>query len=199
MLRKHAASRTWQATARLARRHRVAAAVSLIIAGLAAASSVQAVAASRAPAFWNPSAAQAERAIVAAHLYASSTIPSATGAPVTPLMTNAPRSGASLLASAKLASSWPANITSISYIGSYRQTAEQFEDGSPVPDNPPVIVLRMTGRFSVEIPSPNGARPYATGTVLTAVLDANTGQVLDFGLDNSAKPALPDPVVAFRR
>jgi hypothetical protein len=30
------------------------------------------------------------------------------------------------------------------------------------------------------------------------ILDASTGQVLDFGLDNAAR-ALPSPVVAFRR
>jgi hypothetical protein len=48
------------------------------------------------------------------------------------------------------------------------------------------------------ISAPSGARPFATGTVLTAVVDADTGQVLDFGLGNSAK-ALPNHVIAFRR
>jgi len=197
MLSEHAVSRTWQATAGLARRHRLAVAASLIAAGLAAAMSVQAVAASTAPAFWTPSAAQAEQAITAAHLEASSTIPSAAGAPVTPLTTQPP-AGASLLTSAALASSWPSNVTSISYIGTDRQTASQFVDGSPVPDSRAVTVLRMTGQFSVAISSPGGGPTYATGTVLTAVLDATTGQVLDFGLDNSAT-AIPGPVVAFRR
>jgi len=91
--------------------------------------------------------------------------------PVTPLTTE-PQAGASLLTSAALASSWPSNVTSISYIGTDRQTASQFVDGSPVPDNRAVIVLRMTGQFSVAISSPQGASTYATGTVLTAVLDA---------------------------
>jgi hypothetical protein len=198
MLRQHAASRTWRATARLVRRHRLAAIVSLTVAGLTAVVSAQALAASTKPAFWIPSVAQADQVIVVAHLEASSTIPSATGAPLTS-RTTAPAVGRSLLASAARASSWPSNVSSISYIGSYRQTAQRFEDDSPVPDNVPVIVLRMTGRFSVAIPSPRGAQPYATGTVLTAVLDARTGQVLDFGLDDSAKPALPDPVIIFRR
>ncbi len=198
MLSEHAVSRTWQATARLARHHRLATVAILVAAGLAAATSVEAVAASTAPAFWKPSAAQAERAITAAHLEASSTIPSAAGAPVTPLTTAPQATGASLLASAARASSWPSNVTSISYIGTHRQTASQFVDGSHVPDNRAVIILRMTGQFSVAISSPLGARPYATGTVLTAVLDATTGQVLDFGLDTSARP-LPSPVVAFQR
>jgi hypothetical protein len=71
-------------------------------------------------------------------------------------------------------------------------------DGSPVPADPTVIVLRMTGQFSVAISAPEGASTYATGTVLAAVLDATTGQVLDFGLDTSGTP-LPTPVVAFQR
>jgi hypothetical protein len=54
------------------------------------------------------------------------------------------------------------------------------------------------GHFSVLISAPKGARPYATGTVLTAVLDASTGQVLDFGPGTSVK-ALPNPLVVFRR
>jgi hypothetical protein len=200
MLRGHAVSRKWQAAAGLARRHRLTAVVaSLIVAGLAAAMSVEAVAASTAPAFWTPSAAQAERAITAAYLEASSTIPSAAGGPVTPLTTAPPSAGAALRASAASAWFWPSNVSSVSYIGTHRQTASQFVDGSHVPDNRPVVVLRMTGRFSVAISSPGGASPsYATGTVLTAVLDATTGQVLDFGLNNAAKP-LPGPVVAFRR
>lgn len=198
MLSEHAIGRTWRATAGLARRHRLAVAASLIVAGLATAMSVSAVAASTAPAFWTPSAAQAELAITAAYLEASSTIPSASGGPVTPLTTAPPSAGAALIASAASASFWPSNVTSISYIGTDRQTASQFVDGSPVPDNRAVIVLRMTGQFSVAISSPEGASSYATGTVLTAVLDAATGQVLDFGLVDSATP-IPGPVVAFQR
>jgi hypothetical protein len=160
--------------------------------------SVQAGAASGDSAFWTPSAAQAEQAVFVAHLEASSTIPSSAGAPVTPLTTGTSSASASLVASAAQASSWPANVASISYIGTDRQTASQFVDGSPVPDDPAVTVLRMTGHFSVAISGPQNARDYATGTVLTAVLDATTGQVLDFGLDNSAT-SLPSPVVAFQR
>jgi hypothetical protein len=151
-----------------------------------------------APAFWTPSTAQAQRAITVAYLEASSTIPSAAGPPVRPYTTAPPSSGAALMASAARASFWPSNVSSISYIGTGRQTASRFVDGSRVPDNRPVIVLRMTGHFSVLISAPQGATPYATGTVLTAVLDAANGEVLDFGLTNAATP-LPSPVVAYRR
>lgn len=198
MLSKHALRRVWNAAVRLAGRRRLAAAASLVVAGLATAMSVQAVAASAAPAFWKPSTAQSQRAVTVAYLEASSTIPSAAGPPVTPFMMAPPRAGAALMTSAAKASFWPSNVGTISYIGSRRRTASQFVDDSRVPDNRQVIVLRMTGHFSVLISAPPGAKPYVTGTVLTAVLDAATGQVLDFGLTNAAKP-LPGPVVAFRR
>jgi hypothetical protein len=198
MLREHAVSRMWKATVGVVGPRRLAVVASLVVAGLAAAVSVQAVAASTAPAFWRPSTAQAERAITAAYLEASSTIPSAAGPPVTPHTTAPPSAGAVLMASAARASFWPSNVSSISYIGTGRRTASRFIDGSRVPDNRPVIVLRMTGHFSVLISAPQGATPYATGTVLTAVLDATNGEVLDFGLTNAATP-LTRPVLAFRR
>lgn len=198
MLREHAVSRMWKAAVHRAGPRRLVVLAGLAAAGLTAAVSVQAVAASSAPAFWTPSTAQAERTVTVAYLEASSTIPSAAGHPVTPLMTPPPRAGAALMTSAAKASFWPSNVSSISYIGTSRRTASQFVDGSRVPDNRPVIVLRMTGHFSVLISAPPGAKPYATGTMLTAVMDAATGQVLDFGLTNAAK-SLPRPVVAFRR
>ncbi|MGH3407191.1 MAG: hypothetical protein ACRDRJ_32530 [Streptosporangiaceae bacterium] len=198
MLIALAVSRLWKATVSLVGHRRLAVVASIVAAGLAAAVSVQAVAASTAPTFWTPSTAQAERAITVAYLEASSTIPSAAGSPVTSLTKAPPRAGAALMTSAARASFWPPNVGSISYIGTGRQRAQQFLDGSRVPDNRPVIVLRMTGHFSVVISAPLGATPYVTGTVLTAVLDATSGQVLDFGLTNASK-LLPGPVVAFRR
>jgi hypothetical protein len=198
MLSEHTVGRTWHAATTLVRRHRIAAVIAgLIVVGGTAAGSVQAVGAGTPQAFWIPSPAQAEQAIIAAHLEASSTIPSRAGGPVT-ARTTQPQGGKSLVASAALASSWPSNITSISYIGSYRQTASQFLDRSAVPDDRPVIILRMTGHFSVAISSPSNAANYATGKVLTAVLDATNGHVLDFGLVDVAPP-IPGSVLVFQR
>jgi hypothetical protein len=198
MLMTHAVSNAWRAISGLARRRRVATSIGLVAAGLTVGISVQAYTAGSASAVtWKPLSAQANRAIIVAYLEASSTIPSATGAPVTPFTMPISRAR-SLISVAPRETSWPSNISSIDYIGSYRQAASQFVDGSKVPDNRAVIVLRMTGRFSVLISAPKGALPYATGTVLTAVLDANTGEVLDFGLANSAK-SLPSPEVLFIR
>lgn len=189
---------TWRAVRGFARRRRAATATVLVVAGLAAAISVQAVTAGGAAAgAWRPSAAQVDQAIIVAYLEASSTVPSAAGAPVTPY-TMPVAKARSLLPLSSRTSSWPSNVTSVEYIGSHRQDASRYVDGSTVPDNRQVIVLRMTGRFSVLVSAPPGAPPYETGTVLTAVVDANTGEVLDFGLADSAKP-LPDPQVVFSR
>jgi hypothetical protein len=192
-------ARARQAVGGAVRRRRVVATLSLAAAGLAVGFSAQAgLAASAAPATFLPSTTQAGEAIVVAQLEAATTIPGPDGPPVTSSTVGVSTAAAHLLATAASASSWPANITGVQYIGTYRQTAEQFIDGTTTADNRAVVVVRITGQFSVLISAPQGANPYATGTVLTAVADANTGQVLDFGLDNSAK-ALPDPVIVFSR
>jgi hypothetical protein len=179
------------------RRRLAACAAGLTIAGLGASLLVHPGTASAAT--WTPSTAQAARAVLVARMEAASTIPGPKGAPVTSAVPRiVPRSAALMVASAGLASSWPSNVTSVEYVASHRQPAEGFVDGTSIADNRSVVVLRMTGRFSVAIIAPKGARPYATGTVMTVIIDASTGQVLDFGLDNTAR-ALPSPVVAFRR
>lgn len=200
MLMTRYITRAWQAIGGAARRHRViAAAIGLVTAGLAVGLSAQAgLAASAAPTTFLPSTAQAGEAIVVAHLEAATTVPGPKGYPVTSSTAGVLTAPGPLPATAARASSWPVNVTSVQYIGTYRQTAEQFIDGATIADNRAVVVVRMTGHFSVPISAPQGAYPYATGTILTAVLDASTGQVLDFGLDDSAK-ALPNPVVEFRR
>ena len=190
---------TWQAIDHAGRRWVVVGSIGLVAAGLAVGLSAQAgSAASAAPATFLPSAAQAGKAIVVAHLEAATTVPGPKGSPVASSTAGVPTDTAPLLAAAARASSWPADVTRVKYIGTYRRTAEQFLDGTTIADNRAVVVMRMTGHFSVLISAPKGTRPYATGTVLTAVLDAATGQVLDFGLGNSAR-ALPKPLVVFRR
>jgi hypothetical protein len=192
------ASSVWEAISALARRRRLAATITLASLGLAAAISAQAVTAGSAAAVtWRPTATQADQVITVALLEASSTIPSVTGGPVTPF--TMPLSKArSLISRASKAVSWPTTVSSVSFVGSYRQAAQRFLGGDKVSDNRAVLVLRMIGRFSVLISAPKGATPYATGTVLTAVLDARTGQVLDFGLANSANP-LSNGIVIFNR
>jgi hypothetical protein len=188
----------WREISGLAHRRRVAATAALLVTGLGAAIAVQAFTSGNASAqTWQPSAAQVDQAIVAAYLEASSTVPGPGGVPASPY-TMPVSKAESLVHLSSRASSWPSNVAAVEYIGSYRQAASQFVDGSTVPDNRPVLVLRMTGQFSVASSAPQGAVAYATGTVLTAVLDAKTGEVLDFGLTDSAKP-LPSPHVLFVR
>jgi hypothetical protein len=200
MLMTRYIARAWQAIGdAVHRRWVIAGTLGLIAAGLAVGLSAQAgLAASAAPTTFLPSTAQAGEAIVVAQLEAATTVPSPDGGPVTSSTARVSTAAAPLLAAAAKASSWPTNITGVEYIGTYRQTAEQFIDGTTTTDNRAVVVVRMTGQFSVLISGPQGAQQYATGTVLTAVADASTGQVLDFGLDNSAK-ALPNPVIPFSR
>src|SRR5580698_1289368 len=101
MLKGHAVRNMLNVTAGLAGPRRLVIVAVLASAALAAAMSVQAVAASSAPAFWAPSTGQAERAVAVAYLEASSTVPGAADRPVTPDTTAPPRSGAALMASAR--------------------------------------------------------------------------------------------------
>jgi hypothetical protein len=196
VLTNHYIARAGQAIAHAGRRGVIVGSIGLIAAGLAV--GLLAQAGSAAPATFTPTAAQAGEAIVVAHLEAATTIPGPDGSPVTASTAGVSTDAAPLLAAAATASSWPANVTSVEYIGTDRQTAEQFLDGTTIPDDRAVVVMRMTGNFSAMISAPEGASPYVTGTILTAVLDASTGQVLDFGLGDSAT-ALPNPLVAFQR
>lgn len=190
-------TRSWSAVLGGTRRRLAACAVGLTIASLGASLLVHPGTASAAT--WAPSTAQAAQAVLVAQVEAASTVPGPKGAPVTSAVPQiVPKPAALMVSLADLASSWPSNVTSVEYVASHRQFAEGFVDGTRIAHNRSVVVLRMTGHFSVMISAPKGARPYATGTVMTIILDSSTGQVLDFGLDNTAR-ALPSPVVAFRR
>ncbi len=190
------------ASADRAGRHRIAvlAATFVVVAMTVAATlvSVQTTSANAAAITWGLSTTQMEQAIGVAYLEASSTIPGSNGAPLTGLTSAAPIDGPALITYAANPSTWPSNVDRVSCLGTDRQTASQYVDGSMTPDNRPTFVVRMTGQFSVPITAPEGASTYATGTVLTAVIDALTGQVLDFGVDTSGV-SLPNPMVVFQR
>jgi hypothetical protein len=48
-------------------------------------------------------------------------------------------------------------------------------------------LIAIRGHFTATVPIPPGAKP-PTGTVITMVVDARTGQVTDFGLSNRYPP-----------
>lgn len=57
----------------------------------------------------------------------------------------------------------------------------------------------MHGHFSVVTTGPPGSAAYAAGTRMTVVADANTGQMLDFALDDGTEIALPNALAVYRR
>ncbi len=125
---------------------------------------------------WTPGASQTRLANAAAHRQASSTIPGVSGEPI--------------LAAPTPTGSWPANVSGVAYVGMSRAAAERYVDDSSmkIADGRSVVLIRMTGRFSVVTKGPAGSPGFATGTVLTVVIDARTGNTLDFGLDNAGRP-----------
>ena len=86
----------------------------------------------------------------------------------------------------------PSNVSTVRSTGSHRRAVTSLVGAKSAPDDVQVIVVQMTGSFSVQIPAPPGSPTHATGTVMTIVADAQTGQMLDFGLTGpSSAPVLP--------
>lgn len=75
---------------------------------------------------------------------------------------------------------WPANVTSVNFAGS--------------PDDRDVLVIQMRGTFQFIARSvPPGVDPVMTRRVITLIVDAATGDVVDFSAADSA-PKLADSV-----
>jgi hypothetical protein len=87
---------------------------------------------------------------------------------------------------------WPANVTSVSFALSTHDAAITLTGASGAPDNRAVLIIRLTGTFQVYAVSvPQGVSPEFTRHVLTLIVDAKTGAVLDYDAGESA-PALPN-------
>lgn len=86
-----------------------------------------------------------------------------------------------------LMAEWPANVLSASASVASRRNAATFTDAENLSAeaDPQVVIVQMTGRFAVVVPAPGDTSTVALGTVMTIVADAQTGEVLDFGLDDS--------------
>ena len=140
------------------------------------------VRASAGPPTWAPSAAERQKALEVAQVEASTSIPEENGS--TPPM----RDG-----------SWPANVRQVTMVGSSRKDASQFVDGSPAEDDRRVVIIRMLGDFSVDNTGPAGSNPFSTGHQMTIVVDATTGDVLDFGLEPQPTAALPNATQQYSR
>jgi hypothetical protein len=59
---------------------------------------------------------------------------------------------------------WPSNITRVSYVGSYRQSAASLTGLEEAPNDVAVVVVQMTGSFRVEVPAPPRRAGLCDGT-----------------------------------
>ena len=85
------------------------------------------------------------------------------------------------------ASQWPANVKTAIFAASTRQSAVTLTDASGAPDNRSVLVIQMTGTFRTTMMSvPQGVSPVITRSVVTLIIDATTGMVLDASLGDTA-------------
>lgn len=91
-------------------------------------------------------------------------------------------------------SGWPTNVCSVTYWTTNRDASARLVNEVSAPDNRPVVVIVMTGRFTVPTTAPppaEGAAPrsrFATGTTEIVVTDARTGAILDFKLSDDPPP-----------
>lgn len=87
---------------------------------------------------------------------------------------------------------WPDYVNNVTAIGTDHASAAMYVDQSLPADDAPVIVVRMVGSFTTEVPVPQGGVSPYNGTVETLTIDASTGVIRDFGINDVAN--LPAPV-----
>jgi hypothetical protein len=78
-----------------------------------------------------------------------------------------------------------ASPTAITYVATTRQAANQVAGGEQVDSNPPSYLIAEQGNFvdQAAVPPGSSASP-PSGSVLTIVVDQQSGQVLDIGIGN---------------
>ena len=118
-----------------------------------------------------PTSAQTSLAWSVAHGQALATVPAPDGSPTPGDQVQVDTTG------------WPANVQSVSMTLMTHGAAKAYVGTLPDSDSRPVMVIQLTGEFSAGHSAPPGQQPYTTGQVLTTVVDASTGDVLDFGVD----------------
>ena len=90
------------------------------------------------------------------------------------------------------------NPTAISSVSTNRQTANQVASGAVIPSTGPSYLIVERGKFVDKVDSrPTAAASPLTGSVLTIIVDQQTGQVTDYGVsDNVPSLANLGPVTA---
>lgn len=113
---------------------------------------------------------------------------SASPAPSSPAVTGPPLTESQISQSARefAASMGDTSPTSIEHVEGPRQSTVFALSGDEVSTNPDVYAIVMRGNFVAHnVPLPWGVGA-PNGSVLTLVIDATTGQLTDFGLENQA-------------
>ncbi len=84
---------------------------------------------------------------------------------------------------------WPTNVKSVRFAAGTHQSAIALTGASGAPDDRDVLVIQMTGTFQIEaISVPQGVSPLFTRHELILIVDATSGEVLDFSAGESAAP-----------
>lgn len=86
---------------------------------------------------------------------------------------------------------WPDNVASVHYVTMTRAIAGPFTGSSSPDESQEVVVIRMTGKFSVRHLGMTRDQTVTNGTAMTLVMDAKTGLVTDFGIEGEARHPMP--------
>lgn len=135
-----------------------------------------------------PTPTEVSMATAIAHTEASTTVPSGDGSPT-------PQAGVVVDATG-----WPSNVQSVSVIVSAHGAPEWYVGAPAGYENHEVLVIQLTGAFSAATTGRPGSAPYATGQVMTVLVDAIADDVFDVRLESrSDAHILTDATTLFSR
>jgi len=81
---------------------------------------------------------------------------------------------------------WPTNVTKVTALVIDRNQTASWVGLQTTEDDRLVVVVQLQGSFGVMTTGPKGAAPSVGGSQEVAVVDAGTGQILDFAVDASS-------------
>ena len=151
----------------------VIAAAGIVVASVDLSPSAQAAA-------WAPTGPQLTLAQKVAHTFAISSVPGPDGAPLDP------KTYANLAANA-----FPANVQEVQFVEEQRSAAAPLTGAAAVDDTTDVLVIRLTGNFAIETSVPKGAKAPGPGKYATLIVNATSGDLIDFGLEHTPLGQLP--------
>lgn len=129
---------------------------------------------------WAPTGLQLTVAQNAAHQFAVTSVPGPDGAPSDPKMY------ANLAVTA-----FPPNVQQVQFVEEQRSAAAPLTGASAPDDTTDVLVIRLTGNFAIETSVPKGGKAPGPGKYATLIVNASTGDLIDFGLEHTPLGQLP--------